>query len=127
MTKSLVGGFSGTGSWSECNRPRVDTRWLEGGTDPNGMRDRYKNNSVLKRVGTPETIAKVALTLPEAGFMTGQVIAVDGGITLRPSIADCRLSLSRLCMTCHASREFFLPKSTPKPFANNVYLCCALV
>ena len=83
MTKSLARVLGPEVGVNAIAPGLIDTRWLEGGSDPNGMRDRYKNNSVLKRVGTPEDIAEVALTLAsEASFMTGQVIAVDGGITL---------------------------------------------
>jgi len=61
----------------------IDTRWLDGGSDPNGMRERYKSNSVLKRFGVPEDIAAVALSLAsDHSFITGQVIVVDGGISL---------------------------------------------
>jgi hypothetical protein len=83
MTKSLARVLGPEVGVNAIAPGLIDTRWLEGGSDPNGMRDRYKNNSVLKRVGTPEDIAEVALMLAsEARFMTGQVIAVDGGITL---------------------------------------------
>jgi NAD(P)-dependent dehydrogenase (short-subunit alcohol dehydrogenase family) len=40
---------------------------------------------VLRRLGAPEDIAEVAVFLASdaAGFITGQSIAVDGGMTLR--------------------------------------------
>jgi 3-oxoacyl-[acyl-carrier protein] reductase len=45
----------------------------------------WANKSVLKRVGEPEDIARVALFLAsdDAGFITGQAISVDGGMRLR--------------------------------------------
>lgn len=36
----------------------------------------------LKRLGTPEDIAKAVLFLAEADFITGQILTVDGGFTL---------------------------------------------
>jgi 3-oxoacyl-[acyl-carrier protein] reductase len=47
--------------------------------------DIWAKKSVLRRLGRPEDIAEVALFLASdaAGFITGQSIAVDGGLTLR--------------------------------------------
>ena len=48
----------------------------------------YAKEIPIKRFGTPEDVAAVAafLASPEAGFITGQVIIVDGGsILLNPS------------------------------------------
>jgi 3-oxoacyl-[acyl-carrier protein] reductase len=38
----------------------------------------------LKRIGTPEDIARVVsfLASPDADYMTGQVISVDGGMAM---------------------------------------------
>jgi 3-oxoacyl-[acyl-carrier protein] reductase len=83
MTKSLARVLGPEVGVNAVAPGLIDTRWLEGGSDPNGMRERYKNNSVLKRVGTPEDIAEVVLSLAsEKSFMTGQVVVVDGGISL---------------------------------------------
>ena len=43
-----------------------------------------KENTPLLRIGTPKDVANLALFLAsdEASFITGQVISVDGGITL---------------------------------------------
>ncbi|QUD87381.1 SDR family NAD(P)-dependent oxidoreductase [Phenylobacterium montanum] len=45
----------------------------------------WAKKSVLRRLGQPIDIARVALFLAseESGFVTGQAIAVDGGLTLR--------------------------------------------
>jgi NAD(P)-dependent dehydrogenase (short-subunit alcohol dehydrogenase family) len=45
----------------------------------------WADKSVLRRLGAPEDIARVVafLASDEAGFVTGQAIAVDGGLTLR--------------------------------------------
>ncbi|HXU99621.1 MAG TPA: SDR family NAD(P)-dependent oxidoreductase [Caulobacteraceae bacterium] len=45
----------------------------------------WAKKSVLRRLGEPIDVARVALFLAsdEAGFVTGQAIAADGGLTLR--------------------------------------------
>lgn len=47
--------------------------------------DAWARKSALKRLGAPEDVARVALFLAsdDAAFVTGQAIAVDGGLTLR--------------------------------------------
>lgn len=48
------------------------------------QREALLNNIPTKRLGTPEDIAKVVgfLSSEEAAYITGQVIAVDGGMTM---------------------------------------------
>ncbi|MCX7665864.1 MAG: SDR family oxidoreductase, partial [Gemmataceae bacterium] len=49
--------------------------------------DIIKKMIPLRRIGTPEDIAGVVVFLasPEAGYITGQVITVDGGLSLGAS------------------------------------------
>jgi 3-oxoacyl-[acyl-carrier protein] reductase len=48
------------------------------------FRDYYMNITPLKRFGTAEEVAATVafLCTPEAGYITGQTIAVDGGISM---------------------------------------------
>ncbi len=48
------------------------------------LRDSVTSRSPIARLGTPEDIANAVLFLasPESGYITGQVITVDGGLTL---------------------------------------------
>jgi len=48
------------------------------------QREALLNNIPMSRLGTPEDIAKVVgfLSSDEAAYITGQVIAVDGGMTM---------------------------------------------
>jgi ketoreductase RED2 len=36
----------------------------------------------LKRVGQPEDVAEVVLSLAQSAYVTGQVVAVDGGLSI---------------------------------------------
>lgn len=47
--------------------------------------DLWAQKAVLRRLGEPDDIAKIALFLAsdEAGFLTGQGLTVDGGLSLR--------------------------------------------
>ncbi len=49
-----------------------------------GKYDRFVDEGVVARFGCPEDVARVArLLLEPANYITGQVITVDGGLTLR--------------------------------------------
>jgi pteridine reductase len=53
--------------------------WPEGQSD-DGARDQIIESTLLKRMGTPEDIARTALFFAtSAPFVTGQILAVDGG------------------------------------------------
>jgi len=53
--------------------------WPEGGIDPQ-LQQEIIDRTALKRAGTPEDIAKAVLFFAaDAPFVTGQVLAVDGG------------------------------------------------
>jgi len=49
-----------------------------------GMKDQMQNGIPLKRVGHPEDIAEAVVYFcsDAASFVTGQVMAIDGGMTL---------------------------------------------
>ncbi len=52
--------------------------WPEGGIDQ-ALEDEIISKTVLKRRGSPEDIVRTALFLAEAPYVTGQILAVDGG------------------------------------------------
>jgi 3-oxoacyl-[acyl-carrier protein] reductase len=61
----------------------IDTRWLDGVARADAMRQNFKNAALLKRVGTPEDVAEVALSMAaDWNFVTGQIVVVDGGRTV---------------------------------------------
>ncbi|MCU0316329.1 MAG: 3-oxoacyl-[acyl-carrier-protein] reductase [Fimbriimonadaceae bacterium] len=51
---------------------------------PQEMKEQVQKSAPLGRLGSPEDIAQVVTFLagPGAGYMTGQVLTVDGGLTL---------------------------------------------
>jgi 3-oxoacyl-[acyl-carrier protein] reductase len=52
--------------------------------------DKLKKYIPMRRVGAPEDIAKVAVFLAsdDSSYITGQVLTVDGGISLGAAAAD---------------------------------------
>lgn len=57
----------------------VDTPWTQ---DWNTIRERVVRAAPLKRTGLPDDIADVIVTLATTPYMTGQVVIVDGGLSL---------------------------------------------
>lgn len=49
---------------------------------PEKMKDNIIGQIPMKRIGNPEEVAKVAVFLAEQEYLTGQVIAIDGGMTM---------------------------------------------
>jgi ketoreductase RED2 len=58
----------------------VDTPWT---ADWDVVREFVRAQAPLRRVGTPEDIAHVVLSLVGAKYVTGEVVLVDGGLHLR--------------------------------------------
>ena len=50
---------------------------------PDKMKAEVKDRVPVRRLGTPEDIADLVtyLASPSASYLTGQIIAVDGGMT----------------------------------------------
>ncbi len=57
----------------------VDTPWT---ADWDVVREFVAQVTPLKRSGQPEDVAEVILSLARAGYVTGQVVVVDGGLSL---------------------------------------------
>jgi pteridine reductase len=56
--------------------------WPEGGVDPDLQR-KILDRTALRRPGSPEDVARTALFFAaEAPYVTGQVLAIDGGRSL---------------------------------------------
>lgn len=57
----------------------VDTPWTE---DWDVVREVVRQVAPLKRSGQPEDVAEVVLALAQAAYVTGQVVVVDGGLSI---------------------------------------------
>lgn len=57
--------------------------WIDASADPQALEETQKSPVLLKRFGTPEEIAEVALFMASdaSSFMTGALIVADGGAT----------------------------------------------
>jgi ketoreductase RED2 len=58
----------------------VDTPWT---ADWHEVREAVQAMAPLQRSGTPQDVAEVVLALATASYTTGQVVAIDGGVSLR--------------------------------------------
>ncbi len=58
----------------------IDTPWTESWDQ---LRENVRRVAPLHRSGTPDDIAQVIVSVAESAYLTGEVIAVDGGLTLK--------------------------------------------
>jgi 3-oxoacyl-[acyl-carrier protein] reductase len=83
VTKSLARVLAPEVSVNAIAPGLIDTRWLDGVERADTMRRNFQNAALFKRVGTPEDVAEVALSMvSDWNFVTGQVLVVDGGRTV---------------------------------------------
>lgn len=79
FTKSLSKEVAPSGITVNCIAPGViDSPMNNAHLSPDEMNELIAETP-LGRLGTPEDVAKAALYLSSAGFVTGQVLGVDGG------------------------------------------------
>jgi ketoreductase RED2 len=57
----------------------VDTPWTE---DWDLVREVVRQVAPLKRSGQPEDVAEVVVALAQAAYVTGQVVVIDGGLSI---------------------------------------------
>jgi ketoreductase RED2 len=57
----------------------IDTPWTE---DWDLVRQAVQEATPLKRTGQPEDVAEVVLSLARFSYVTGQIVAIDGGLTI---------------------------------------------
>jgi ketoreductase RED2 len=58
----------------------IDTPWT---ADWHDIRTTVRERAPLRRSGRPDDVAEAVLGLVQAGYVTGQVLTVDGGMSLR--------------------------------------------
>jgi len=57
----------------------IDTPWT---ADWDFVREVVQQVTPLKRSGTPEDVAEVVVALANAAYVTGQIVAIDGGLSI---------------------------------------------
>jgi NAD(P)-dependent dehydrogenase (short-subunit alcohol dehydrogenase family) len=86
LTRCLAHDFGKYGIRVNCIAPGlIDAPRLDEFVP--GWRESYSERAPLGRIATPEDMGNVCVFLgsPLAGFVTGQIITVDGGVLLSPS------------------------------------------
>ncbi len=65
-------------------RTPLTASWMEARADASHVLDHYKKKVLLRRIGTPEDCAGAVVFLcsPAAGYITGEIITIDGGLTV---------------------------------------------
>jgi ketoreductase RED2 len=57
----------------------IDTPWTE---DWDAIRGYVRSVAPLRRSGTPDDVADVIVALATTSYVTGQIVVVDGGLTI---------------------------------------------
>ena len=57
----------------------IETPWTSGWAD---RREEVVKLAPLARVGTPEEVADVVLALATSSYVTGEIVTIDGGLSL---------------------------------------------
>lgn len=83
LTKALAQELGPSGITVNCVAPGVIGTEMNGALSAQDLRS-LAEETPLGRIGTPEEVARALLFLasPEAGFITGQVLGVDGGFVI---------------------------------------------
>ncbi|MGN0691434.1 MAG: elongation factor P 5-aminopentanone reductase [Oscillospiraceae bacterium] len=83
MTKALAKELGPSGITVNCIAPGVITTEMNSHLDGETL-DLLRDETPVMRLGTPEDVAEAVsyFASRKAGFVTGQVLSVDGGITL---------------------------------------------
>lgn len=65
-------------------RTPLTASWMETRPDAESLLDHYRKKVLLRRIGAPEDCAGAVVFLcsPAAGYITGEIITIDGGLTV---------------------------------------------
>ena len=81
LTRLLAGAFGPEVRVNAVAPGLIETPWTPGERwEP--MREAVESRAALGRVGTPEDVAEIVYSLAQAQYVTGEVVVVDGGLTL---------------------------------------------
>lgn len=83
LTKALALELSDYGIRVNCVSPGVIRTRFQDMLSPQQVKNNVENRIPLHREGTPEQVAEVIKFLVFNGYMTGENVVVDGGLTMR--------------------------------------------
>ncbi len=81
MTKALAQELGPSNIRVNCVAPGLITTDMTANLTADDLRELHEATP-LGRSGTPEDVAKAMVYLADAGFVTGQVLAVNGGFVI---------------------------------------------
>ena len=82
LTRLLAGAFGPEVRVNAVAPGLIETPWTQG-EGWERVRAAVESRAPLGRVGTPEDVAEVVYSLTQSEYVTGQVVVVDGGLSLR--------------------------------------------
>ncbi len=83
MTRALAFEFADNNIRVNCVAPGVIRTAFHASMTPEAKKHNLDNRIPLHREGTPEQVAELIGTLVTNDFITGETVAIDGGITMR--------------------------------------------
>ena len=81
--RSLARDFGDSNIRVNCVAPGVIRTRFQDYLTPEQVHNNIENRIPLKREGTPRDVASMILTLVQNDFITGETVAIDGGMTMR--------------------------------------------
>jgi NAD(P)-dependent dehydrogenase (short-subunit alcohol dehydrogenase family) len=83
LTRCLAYDMSEHNVRVNCVAPGITQTDFHASTAPELIRNSIDNRIPLHRIGAPEHVARAIVELVENDYITGQVLTVDGGLTMR--------------------------------------------
>lgn len=83
FTRTLARELADSNITVNCVSPGIIRTRFQNYLTPEQVRNNIENRIPLHREGTPEQVAQAIVALVTNGFVTGENLAVDGGMTMR--------------------------------------------
>jgi len=83
LTRALAREFANDNIRVNCVAPGVIRTEFHAAMSAEQRRTNLEQRIPLHREGTPQDVAEVVLTLVKNEYMTGEVVVIDGGLTMR--------------------------------------------
>jgi NAD(P)-dependent dehydrogenase (short-subunit alcohol dehydrogenase family) len=83
MSRALARDHAGEGIRVNCVAPGIIDTPLHTSTSEAVRQNNIANRIPLRREGTADEVASMIVQLMENGFVTGETVVVDGGMSMR--------------------------------------------